>query len=157
MSLLNNIPPTLLGLLLVGAGVVLGWLVAVRRAVREDEDRFERKSNPPLHKEYVNREEFGKLDLRLARHERECPKVSNLSGEIARLDRKIEDLNNKVDVSFEAQRAAGSESREKLYGSIRTIEQNVAALQVSDQLQTQQTHEIRQDIKLILGKIGGAS
>ena len=129
------------------------WRVSDRQ--REEAQAHEPRANPPLHKEYVSREEFGKLEGRLVVHERDCPKVNNLSSEIARLDRKIDDLDHKVDTSFEAQRTAGSASREKLYESIRMIEQNVSALQASDKIQTQQTHEIQQDIKAILGKIGG--
>jgi hypothetical protein len=149
----DNLNVVVVVCLVAWALVQVYWRVIDRQ--REEVRDHEPRANPPLHKEYVSREEFGKIEARLGSHERDCPRVGNLSAEIGRLDRKVDELAQQVDQRFEGMRRADSASREKLYNSIRTIEQNVSALQASDSIRMLQSHEMQQDIKQILGKIGG--
>lgn len=131
-SILTSENASLITLVAVVLWALLQMLWRIKDRAHEEGDQYEPKASPPLHKEYAPREE------------------------ITRLDGRINKLDEKFTAEFSNQRQSGSESRQKLYESIRTIEQNVSALQASDKIRSQQTHEIQQDIKSILGKIGGA-
>lgn len=66
--------------------------------------------------------------------------------ELQRVDQRVTDLDKSVDDRFAAAAHAGSESREKMYLSIRKLEQSTAALERSAELQSAQ--QVQMDNKL---------
>jgi len=143
-----------------GTGIGLGSLWAarevylakrsVKRDVRSDEDRFERKANPPLHKEFIARDEFN-------RHVKSCPAAKNdfaTRSEMRQVHDEVDQLRDDMQEEFKETRRASEESRDRMNLGIRKLEQSVSGLEKSDNEQSSTLKVISSDIKSLIAKVG---
>jgi len=126
------------------------WFWEMRQNQREADERVEPRHDPPIHKEYVARDEFN-------RHVKACPAVKNdfaTRAEMRQVHNEVDQLRDDMQKEFGKLRHDSAESRNKMYGGIRSLEQIVSRLEKSDALQTDTLGEIRSDIKSLINQVG---
>ena len=122
-------PQTLLGLVILLL-LALRWWWDVRREIREQASQYEPRSEPPLHKLYVTREDHRQLE------------------------RAFKDFADKVDERFEKLSSTAAASREKVYARLNELDKTQAGVVEVTRSISQQIVGMRNQIATLLKEVG---
>lgn len=143
--------------IMMGAALYFGF----QKFWVSQDSRFEGKADPPLGKQLkdLKREvddDVDEVDKRLTEEIRTINKhlaSAATKDEMNGVASEIKELRESVDTRFVTAASLSSKSREKMYESIRDLEQKVAAISKENDIQSAQLSEINRDVKQILQRL----
>jgi len=106
------------------------WIYSARKSAREEDDRFELKNTPPIHKTYATRQEVLKLEQDFK---------ESLGKVIARMDRD---------------EVAAAGSRKRIYGQLSDLSKELASIGTKGDLTSQAVNQLSSKMDNLIAKVG---